>query len=197
MAGRIKIYQVVRKIHLYTAFTLIGFVGMYFITGFILAHGQWFTPATSTVITHPYKLTISATMSAADLSVYLQDTFSIQAKRLEPTIKNDTTVFEYIKPGRYYQIKVPMDRTTALLRIEKHNLVRTLIGFHRMHGYGGGWLYNVYVVMMDLASIATILFSLTGIYLWYKLIRQKSWGLLLLAVSISYTMLVIYLFMNR
>ena len=52
----------------------------------------------------------------------------------------------------------------------------TLVGFHRLHGYGGGWLYDIWVVFYDLASLALILFTLTGIYLWYRLTKHRLLG---------------------
>ena len=73
----------------------------------------------------------------------------------------------------------------------------TMVGFHRVHGYGGGWLYDFYILMMDLASVATILFGLTGLYLWYILIKKKKkWGPIILAAGIGYTITVITLLMN-
>jgi hypothetical protein len=191
-------YTLIRKIHLYTAFTLLGFVAMYFITGFVLSHEQWFADTPPVVTTQPCSIKLPEAMSLEDLSVYLQDTLAIRAKRMKPKLKKDGSLaFEYVKPGRIYRLNVSPDRTSAVLQLEKLNGYRTFTAFHRLHGYGGGWLYDLYVLMMDLASIALILFSLTGIYLWYQLMKRKTWGFLLLALSLAYTTLVNYLFMNN
>ena len=89
------------------------------------------------------------------------------------------------------------DKSQADLQMKQFSAFRTTtFGFHRMHGYGGGWLYNIYVLMLDLTSIATILFGLTGLYLWYKLMRKKMWGIILLSASIGYTIIIITFFMN-
>jgi len=33
---------------------------------------------------------------------------------------------------------------------------------------GGGWLYDLWAVVYDLASASMILFALSGIYLWHQ-----------------------------
>ncbi len=41
-----------------------------------------------------------------------------------------------------------------------------MIVLHRMVGYGGGTLYDLWVLMYDLASAALIVFAVTGVMLW-------------------------------
>ena len=52
-----------------------------------------------------------------------------------------------------------------------------------MHNYGGGWLYDIWVVFYDLASASLILFAISGIYLWWRLTRRKLWGWICLGIS--------------
>jgi hypothetical protein len=197
MAGKLKSYQFIRKLHLYGAFSLIGFVLMYFITGFVLTHGKWFEQTKPVVTYKTLPLDLDREITLEELSAAVQDKFGIHAKRQAPKRQDgDTIVLEYFKPGHFYSVKVPPDHSQAKLKSEKYGLVRTLIGFHRMHGYGGGFLFSCYVFLMDLASIATILYAFTGIFLWYQLIRQKRLGALLLLLGLGYTFLVVYLFMN-
>ena len=61
-----------------------------------------------------------------------------------------------------------------------------LVGFHRLHGYGGGWLYDMWVLFYDLASLSMIVFALTGIYLWWRLTKRRFWGWLCLGLSWGY-----------
>lgn len=197
MAGKLGAYHFIRKVHMYAAFSLIGFVLMYFITGFVLTHGKWFEE-TKPVVTHKtIPLDLPRQMTLEELSVAVQNEFGIHAKRQEPKRQaGDTILLEYVKPGQFYSVKVPPDLSQARLKTQKFGLVRTLIGFHRVHGYGGGFLFSCYVFLMDLASIATILYAFTGIFLWYKLIRQRRLGALLLVLGMGYTFLVVYLFMK-
>ena len=56
---------------------------------------------------------------------------------------------------------------------KEQNARNILVGFHRMHGYGGGWLYNIWLVFYDLASLSLILFAVSGTYLWWRLARRR------------------------
>jgi len=195
---KINTYNLVRKIHLYIAFSILSFVFMYFVTGFILIHANWFSNANPKVLSKQYSLNVPETTSTEKLSIYLQDKFDIHAKRGEPQKKRDGSIdFGYYKPGTNYTVTVSPDRSLVVLQTKQLSASETMIGFHRMNGYGGGWLYDIYVLMLDLASIATILFALTGLYLWYRLMKKKMWGLILLSASIGYTITVIALFMYR
>lgn len=197
MAMRIITYNLIRKIHLYTAFVLLLFVLMYFVTGFILTHESWFKHTEPKVVSQQYPVHLPEKLSMNEQSVYLQNRFNIRAKKEEAKTKKDGSItFRYFKPGHLYTVTIDSSRRSATLSETKLPAHRTMIGFHRMHGYGGGWLYNIYIFMMDLASIATILFACTGIYLWYKLIKRKTWGLIILSACIGYTAIVIYLFMH-
>lgn len=197
MAGKLGSYHVIRKVHMYAAFSLLGFVLMYFITGFVLTHGKWFEQTQPEVTHKSLSLDLPREITLEELSVAVQNKFGFHAKRQPPKRQDgDTIVLEYFKPGHFYSVKVSPDHSQAKLKTEKFGLVRTLIGFHRMHGYGGGFLFSCYVFLMDLASIATILYAFTGIFLWYKLIRQRRLGTLLFLLGIAYTCLVIYLFMK-
>jgi hypothetical protein len=64
---------------------------------------------------------------------------------------------------------------------------QTLVGFHRLHRYGGGWVYNLWMVFYDLASFSVILFAASGVYLWYKLTRRRALGWTCLAASFGFT----------
>jgi len=196
---KINTYSLIRKIHLYIAFSILGFVFMYFVTGFILTHENWFSNADPKVLSKQYSLNLPETISAEEMSVYLQDKLNIHAKREGQGKNKDGSMhFEYLKPGTTYNVTVSPDKSQADLQIKQFSTYVTMVGFHRMHEYSGGWLYNVYVLMMDLASIATILFGLTGLYLWYKLMKKKKmWGIILLSLSIGYTITIIAFFMNR
>jgi hypothetical protein len=76
--------------------------------------------------------------------------------------------------------------------------VVTLNKLHRVHGYGGGFVRNAFVLCNDLASFACILFALSGVYLWWKTAQAKLWGILCLAISCAYGFgMIVYLALAR
>jgi hypothetical protein len=190
-------YNIIRKIHLYAAFSILGFLLMYFITGLMMSHEEWFSPSDPKDLSKDTVLNIPSQMTEEQLSVYVQNTFKIHAQREKPETKEDGTInFRYLKPGEAYTITVSPGGS-ATLKGQRLSAYRTITGFHRLNGYGGGWVYDLYVLMMDVTSFALIVFALSGVYLWCKLIRKRTWGLIILSSAILYTIIIITLFMNR
>lgn len=74
----------------------------------------------------------------------------------------------------------------------------TLVKLHRIHGYGGGFVRNAFIVFNDLAAASCILFALSGVYLWWKTAKRKIWGVFCLAASCAYGIsMVLYLMFAR
>jgi hypothetical protein len=60
--------------------------------------------------------------------------------------------------------------------------------YHRLHGYSGGLNYYLWAFIYDLSSISMIVFSLSGVYLWYKTERKRTagWFVLLGSTVLTY-----------
>ena len=58
---------------------------------------------------------------------------------------------------------VAADGSQVAIKESRFDTVGLAHGLHRLHGYGGGWLYRVWAAVYELSSAAMILFSLTGI----------------------------------
>lgn len=192
MARRINIYSLIRKIHLYSALGLMVFLLMYFVTGWMMTHESLFSkekpPSRET--THAFSL--PGNLSEEEMSVRIQDEFHLNGKRGKHRSRGDSLViFPYQKPGMDYQAHYYPARQEIVIREEPQTAHRTLVIFHRIHGYGGGWLYTLYVLLMDLTSFACILFAITGTYLWFKLLKVKWLGVVILVGSLVYMFVVI------
>lgn len=98
-------------------------------------------------------------------------------------------VFEYMRPGTLIEVRFAVDLRTATATVleRKFGWQRTMIGFHRLHGYGGGKLYGAWAVAYDLTSAAMIVFGLTGVVLWHRLIKDRRLGWVLLTGAFLFT----------
>lgn len=85
-----------------------------------------------------------------------------------------------------YEAVVAADGQSVRIVESAESLRRTLVGFHRLHGYGGGLLYDVWTLLYDLASLSLIVFAFSGIYMWYKLTTRRSIGWIVLGASFTY-----------
>jgi hypothetical protein len=184
-------YSSLQKIHLWCAFFLAIFLGMYFITGYVLTHQPWFGNPDPVKVTRFTELDFSSMPKSPNESSFaaiLQNWLKIRGKA-EPARqhKDGQWEFQFHHPGSLTTVILAADLRRATITEEHHSWQRTLIGFHRLHGYGGGILYDLWAVVYDLVSVATILFALTGIYLWYKHSKNRTWGWMLLCAGFAFT----------
>jgi hypothetical protein len=181
-------YETIRRIHLYTGVGLLAFVVMYFFTGYVLIHGEWFANESPVKSTREEPLASAVGASPEEYSAILQRQLGLAGKRQPPVrTKDGGWKFTYARPGVSHEAVVPPAGGTVRVTTTQFSGRQTLVQFHRLHRYGGGWVYDLWMVMYDLASAAMIVFSLTGIYLWYKLTKRRLLGWALLAVSFSFT----------
>jgi hypothetical protein len=180
-------YDTIRRIHLYTGVGLLAFVVMYFVTGYVLIHGEWFPGGQPAKTTREEPLTSAPGASPEQFSAILQRQFGLNGKRQPPVrMKDGGWRFDYVRPGVTHEAVVSPAGGRLRITTSNFSTRQTLVGFHRLHGYGGGWVYDLWMVVYDLASASMIVFAVTGIYLWYKLTRRRLLGWTLLAVSFAF-----------
>jgi len=190
------IYRLVRQIHLISAVVLAAFILMYFVTGYVLVRSSWFGEGAPRVVRRLAPFEPSAEPigdKAEDLGRRLQELTGVRGQPLLPRKRDDgSSEFRFFRPG--YEASIVQKAAGGQLEVtEKHHgWQRTSIGLHRLHGYRGGWLYWIWAALMDLSSLAMIVFAITGVWLWFKLERIKWPGLAILAVGLAYTLTTIY-----
>ncbi|MCC7263031.1 MAG: PepSY-associated TM helix domain-containing protein [Candidatus Latescibacteria bacterium] len=180
------VYQIIRRIHLYTAFFLLSFVLMYFVTGYVMIHEGLLENREPQKKTRNLALKYKGEKTPEAYAAHLEQTYGFTGKRQPPQHREDGSWhFAYTRPGAAYEALISAAGDSVRITETQEHLRRTLVGFHRLHGYGGGLLYDIWAVCYDLASLSLILFTLSGIYLWYKLTRYHLLGWLLLVLSFA------------
>jgi hypothetical protein len=178
-------HALIRRLHLYSAFTLLAFVVMYFVTGYVLSHPRWFGKATETVATRAVGLEpfdLGGSPNEGAFARGLQDALATRGKAEPGRRQNDGSwQFVFFHPGHLTEVLVAPDLRSATVTEKRFGWQRVLIGFHRLHGYGGGAWYDAWAVVYDLASISMIVFAITGVCLWYWLSRHRWPGWVILA----------------
>ena len=191
-------FTLIRRIHLYTGLILLTWILMYFITGLPIIHENWIAKK------EPVKTSSTSTyhsqLSPTDPSFWkeIERQFSIAGKRGTPAEKKSGEwQMKWHRPGTEFNAQViPATRQATVTKTE-HGARNVLVGLHRMHGYGGGWIYNIYALFLDLSSIAVILFAFSGIYLWYVTTPNKIPGIICLGISVSFTALMVVHLMTQ
>jgi hypothetical protein len=101
----------------------------------------------------------------------------------------------FSRPGTVASVRVSRANDSVYLEVKKGNFNMVMNQFHRLHGYAGGWNYYLWAFVYDLSSISMIVFSITGLYLWYKIERRRLVGWLVLLTSTILTFSTIFYLM--
>ena len=197
-------YNAIRKIHLYSGLVILVFLMMYFVSGYVMIHRPWFggqagkpPPNVRTESLADY----TGPREPAALAAYVVDRFSLRGRANIPPAERQPAKairFNVVRPGTIQQVEIPHDGDAVTITTTRENLAGVFAQLHRVHGYGGGWQWNAFVLFNDLASASCIVFALTGVYLWWKTAKRKVWGVLCLGASCAYTIgMVLYLMYAR
>jgi hypothetical protein len=192
-------YQLVRRLHLFTGLGLLLFILMYFVTGYVMIHSQWFGNSQPKTLVHTEPLEFPPGLSEEGMSRYLQERFDLRGQPGSVNRRPDgSRRFTFGRPGTAVEALVDAGGRQVTLTEKKLPFRGTANGFHRLRGYRGGAFYMVWAALYDLASAALILFAITGIFLWYQSTLLRWPGLLCLAASFGFTAsMVVYLVVRR
>ena len=50
---------------------------------------------------------------------------------------------EYFRPGIFHEVDLVANGDSARVVTQRFGWQRTMVGFHRMHNYGGGGIYEL------------------------------------------------------
>jgi hypothetical protein len=192
-------YHLIRRIHLFTGLLLLVFVLMYFISGYVMIHSKWFGETSPNVSVRTEHLNFPVDPTDAKVPAKLQAAFGLRGQSSSPERRGDGTIrLNFSRPGTTFQTVVSADGTQLKITRKDFGPTGLANGLHRLRGYHGGWLYFLWSLMYDLASIALILFALTGTVLWYQSTARHLAGWACLAASFGFTAaMIIYLMWTR
>jgi hypothetical protein len=184
-------HAILRQVHLFCAFLLSAFVVMYFITGYVLTHHGWFGDGPSATTERTVALTPGAVapVDEAAWASTVMEQCGVRGQRGKVRQRPDGTLeIPCFRPGHLLTLRVAADGRTAVVKEERLAWQRTLIGFHRLHGYGHGWGYDLWAFLFDLVSVSMIVFAVTGVCLWHRLARRRGPGWWVLAAGFLFVL---------
>jgi len=190
-------YHLIRRIHLFTGLILLMFVIMYFATGYVMIHHLWFGENKPKVTTRTEALNYSGEKTDAAMSVYLQETFGLAGNRVVNRRPNGTLSFNFVRPGTVFEAVVAPDGKQVKITRRDQAFVGTMATMHELHGYGGGWFYSMWALVLDLASASMVVFAITGIILWYQSTTARLPGWICLGFSTVFTAAMIFYLLYR
>ena len=180
-------YNAFRRIHLYTGLVILVFLMMYFASGYIMAHRPWFVPPSPAPSAQTVPLDAGTAGTPPQLAVYVKNKLAlpgrIQFPQKQPA---GETLFWAVRPGSMIRVDVLSRNHLVRLTTQRVGLRGTLIMLHKIAGYDDQPLFDVYAFFSDLAGLSMILFAFTGVYLWWKQVKNHALGIAFLGASCAY-----------
>jgi len=179
------LYTITRKIHLYSALLTVALMLMYIVTSYMMIYHEWFkvertTDSPQSIQVKPEEITDS------NWSIFLKKN-NIEGRLIKEDIAPSGEIIRnYSSASGNSKITISPEKN--LVEISTTNLNRPghIIGLHRMRGYGGPLVYNLYAFLLDIVGISLILFAVTGVILWLKLLKNNLIAWLMLVLGFLY-----------
>jgi hypothetical protein len=197
MENRINTNKIIRSIHLYSAFLIALFLLIHILSGFILNYPDLIHPPEIKTDTTRYALELPAGITNDELPGYVRDEFRLRGHLGKPqTNKAGETSIFYFSPGVRYLAVISADKKNIRINTMLSNSRFVVTIFHRMTGYGGGFFYDLYMLMTDLTGIGVILFAITGVWIAFSKKKDLIPKLVVFCIGMGYTIAVIVSFMK-
>lgn len=185
-------YKWIRNTHLLIGLFAFLFLLMYGVSAVQMAHNRWFN--NKPAVTESEIAVTAGVTDARAVARELMDRHGLRGELAQVRKSGDGLSFRVVRPGTVYEVAYSPETGNAKVKTNVANLMGML---NRIHHIGGLWhdftLTHVWAVFVGLVSLALILLSLTGIYLWFKIHSERVVGVILLTLSLGYSLTLIVL----
>jgi hypothetical protein len=179
-------YKWLRNTHLLLGLFAFMFLLMYGMSSVQMAHNRWFDlrPAVSET-----TVTLAAgTDSPRAVARELMDRHGLRGDLNQVRQTATGATFRIARPGTVYEVQYTAANGEARVKTNTAGFMGML---NRIHHIGGLWheyaLINVWGALVGVVSASLVVIGITGVYLWFKIHTERVIGLVLLAVSLGYS----------
>ncbi|MHC4626880.1 MAG: hypothetical protein ACYTDV_07855 [Planctomycetota bacterium] len=181
-------YRWLRDTHLLLGLFSFLFVLMYGVSSVKIAHPTWFSRRP--VVTET-RLVIGSENGggARDIARELMDRHGVRGELRQ--VQQTETGYELriVRPGTTYQVSYSRETGETTVRTTTVNFSGMLVSIHVIaglwHEFG---LTNLWGLLVGVVSAGLIVLGLTGIYLWFKIHKERVVGIVLLALNLGYSL---------
>jgi hypothetical protein len=187
-------YRWLRNIHLVTGLFSVLFLLTYGLSSVQMAHKSWFSlqPRVTEV---RIALGTKVRNSPRALARALVESGELYGGLDEVKETMDGYELRISRPGTEYEVSYSRATGQAKIRMSRANFMGLLNALHHVAGFSrGDALVKTWAAFVGLVSAGLIVLAVTGIYLWFKVYKERRVGVVLLGVSLCYSLvLAIYL----
>ena len=172
-----------RNIHLLLGLFVSSFVLMYAISSMQMSHNSWFSvkPAVA-----ESQLRLTAGLEARAVARLLMEQ-GLRGEIAQVQPSKAAVKFRMQRPGTVYEVAYNSESGETKVKTSTVGFAGML---NRLHHISGFWheygLINWWAGALLFTSVSLMALALTGIYLWFKIYKERLAGAVLLAVSLGY-----------
>ena len=184
--------RLMRALHLYTGLLLVPWMMVYAVSAFCLNHNEWFTEGLHLAQSWEnvremdftpgpgFPKTFEEQAVAILRYVDLEGPYRIQG---EPN-DNHLVIFRYCTTGNYRVSWFPMRSRVVVDRFLPTSFYSVVNSLHFQHGYRPYFAHVAWAVIVDVTTISTVIWVISGIYLWARRPRKRLLGGVCLAIGV-------------
>lgn len=164
-------YIIIKKIHLYACLSTVAIMVMFILTSYLMIHHDIFDHATQ-----KEEKTISSTELPATPNEWrdFENQYQIKGRLSREGVNPDGLSFrEYASASGSTRVTYNDDTKQLAMVHTRKSSTDAMIGIHRQRGYGGSWQYNLYAFLLDIVAFSLLIFTITGIIMWFKLLKNN------------------------
>ena len=177
--------RLMRASHLYTGMFLVPWMMVYAVSAFCLNHGEWFTerlqlaPKWEVVRELDFAADRAFPQVPEEQAAAILDHLHLEGPHRIMGVPNASqlTLLRFCSTGHY---RITWHRQRSRLVVEQlgpfsfYSFVNSL---HFQHGYGQPYFaYLAWATIVDAASISTVIWVISGVYLWARRPRKRLLG---------------------
>jgi hypothetical protein len=178
------VYPKIRSLHLCAGLFGLAFLLMYGASALQMAHRRWF-PVQEHVTQYSVALPPGLTDARAAARQLMQQN-SLRGELAGVQAEGRALRFRIMRPGTVCEIEYSAQTGEAKIRLSDSGLPGTLNRIHQTKGLWHEWrLLNAWAAAVGMVSLGLLTLGGTGLYLWFKIHRQRWIGAVMLAFGLS------------
>lgn len=179
-------YLWMRNLHLFLGGLFALFLLVYGASAVQMAHPDWFPMKPATTESRVPVEAGAAARGPRALARYFIEEHGLRGEVNRVKQTENGYEFRIVRPGTVYVVEYSPGSREAHVTTQ----VATFLGMlNRIHHLGGLWheypLLNLWGGLVGLTSLGLILLGVSGLYLWFRIHRERLVGTILLALSLA------------
>jgi hypothetical protein len=179
-----------RALHLYTGLFLAPWMTVYALSAFCLNHGSWFGGGSQWEVVREMEFSGGASFPQdpdEQADAILEELDLAGACRVSSdSATGELTITRLCAAGAYRITWQPDKSHLTVERQRPFSLVRLVHSLHFQRGYGyPGLAQRLWAITLDLTAISTLVWVISGVYLWARRPSKRLRGGIFLVAGIA------------